>query len=132
MFIKTWHSHTNQFYHFISSLLIHFSTKLTRNWFKLILALSPIYLSDSIALNQFLQIKNLRKPFKISSKSLKMSVSLRILAQFASESSASASIVLHKRTFSKLFVESVENQSNSVENPLNILNSRLKRVRKAS
>ena len=61
-----------------------------------------------------------------------MSVSSRISAQFAPESSASTSIALHKRTISKLSVESVENQSNFIKNPLNTLNSRSKRVRKAS
>ena len=61
-----------------------------------------------------------------------MSVSPRISAQFAPESSASASIALYKRTINKLSVESAENQSNSIENVSNPLNIRLKRVRKAS
>ena len=48
-----------------------------------------------------------------------MSVSPQISAQSASEKNTNASIALHKRTISKLSVESTENKPNSVENPLN-------------
>ena len=60
-----------------------------------------------------------------------MSVSPRISVQSASESSASASIALHKRTISKLSVESAENKPISVENLSNSNFLRLKRTRKA-
>ena len=52
--------------------------------------------------------------------------------QSAPESSVSTSIVLHKRTVSKLSVESAENKLNSVENPSNLNELRSKRVRKVS
>jgi hypothetical protein len=61
-----------------------------------------------------------------------MSVSPRISAQSAPESSASASIALHKRTISKLSVESAENKLNSIENAANSYVLRPKRARKAS
>ena len=61
-----------------------------------------------------------------------MSVSPRISAQSAPESSASASIALHKRTISKLSVESAENKPNSIKNVPNPCALRPKRVRKAS
>ena len=61
-----------------------------------------------------------------------MSVSSRISAHSAPESSASASIALHKRTISKLSVESAENKPIFVENPSNSYVLRPKRVRKAS
>ena len=61
-----------------------------------------------------------------------MSISPRISAQSAPESSASASIALHKRTISKLFVESADNKPNSIENAPNSYVLRSKRARKAS
>ena len=61
-----------------------------------------------------------------------MSVSPRISAQPVPESSASASIALHKRTISKVSVESAEKKLNSVEDPSNSNVLRPKRTRKAS
>ena len=61
-----------------------------------------------------------------------MSVSSRISAQSAPESSASASIALHERTISKLSVESAENKPISIENLSNSNFLRSKRARKAS
>ena len=61
-----------------------------------------------------------------------MSVSPRISTQSAPESSASASVALHKRTISKLSVESAENKPISIENPSNSHVLQSKRARKAS
>ena len=59
-----------------------------------------------------------------------MSVSPRISVQSVSESSASASIVLYKRTINKLSVKSAENKPISIENLSNSNFLRSKRVRK--
>ena len=61
-----------------------------------------------------------------------MSVSLRISAQSASDANTNASIALHKRTISKLSVESVENQPNSITGPSNSRVLQPKRTRKVS
>ena len=61
-----------------------------------------------------------------------MSISPQISAQSAAEMNSNVSIALHKRTISKLSVESAENKPNFVENPLNSRILRPKRVWKAS
>ena len=61
-----------------------------------------------------------------------MSISQRISVQSASVININVSIVLHKRTISKLSVESTKNKSNSVENPSNSYVLWPKRVRKVS
>ena len=61
-----------------------------------------------------------------------MSISQRISVQSASATNTNASIALHKRTISKLSVESAENKPNSIENPSNSRVLWPKRVRKVS
>ena len=61
-----------------------------------------------------------------------MSISSRISAQSASDTNTNVSIALHKRTISRVSVESAEKKPNFVENPLNPRILRSKRARKAS